>query len=162
VKTQHFVYTIYIQSSPQIVWHALVDPEMTKQYWSRHRNISDWRAGSPWQHADYDKPTTVDLLGRVLESRPPHRLVLSWAFPEDAENPAGHSRVAIDIALVAANIVRLTLTHSELPFDSPMFHGIVYGWPRVLSSLKSLIETGHALSITSVRPHPVGDAVAQK
>jgi uncharacterized protein YndB with AHSA1/START domain len=161
VKTQHFVYTTYIQSVPQIVWHALVDPEMTKQYWSRHQNVSDWRPGSSWKHVDYDRPGLVDLAGRVLESLPPRRLVLSWAFPEDLENEPVHSRVAIDIVTEAANIVRLTLIHSGLEFDSEMYHGIAHGWPRVLSSLKSLIETGHALPITAVRPHPVGAAVGR-
>lgn len=162
MKTQHFLYTVYIQSVPQIVWRALVDPEITKQYWSRHQNISDWRPGSPWKHADYDRPGLVDLAGRVLESVPPRRLVLTWAFPEDAENVQVHSRVMIDIVAEAANVVRLTLTHTGLEFDSEMYHGIAHGWPRVLSSLKSLIESGHALPITAVRPHPVTDAVGQR
>ena len=162
VKTQHFFYTIYIQSVPEIVWRALIDPEMTKQYRSRHQNVSDWRSGSSWKHVDYDHPGIVDLLGRVIESLPGRRLVLSWAFPEDVENVHVHSRVTIDIVAETANVVRLTLSHTGLEFDSEMYHGIAHGWPRVLSSLKSLIETGHALPITAVRPRPVTDAVGAR
>ena len=49
-----FVYVTYIQATPEKVWNALQDPEMTKDYWGRHRNRSDWKKGSPWQHESYD------------------------------------------------------------------------------------------------------------
>ena len=68
----------------------------------------------------------------------------------------------IDIVAETANVVRLTLSHTGLEFDSEMYHGIAHGWPRVLSSLKSLIETGHALPITAARPRPVTDAVGAR
>lgn len=55
-----FVYVTYIDSTPEKVWDALLDPEMTRRYWGRHRNASDWQAGSSWEHQDYDDAAVVD------------------------------------------------------------------------------------------------------
>jgi uncharacterized protein YndB with AHSA1/START domain len=77
-----------------------------------------------------------------VEVIPNKRLVLTWAEPAAAADAAGHSRVAIDIEVVG-EMVRLTVTHDEL--QPEMAKKIAAGWPRVLSSLKSLLETGRAL-----------------
>ena len=143
-----FVYVTYIASTPEKVWRALTDPEITKDYWGRHRNVSDWEPGSAWQHQDYDDPHIVDLVGKVVERAPSHRLVLTWAFPSDAYNPEKHSRVTF-LVEPFMETVRLTVTHEELEADSPMLHGISQGWPVVLSSLKTLLETGQALPMTT-------------
>ncbi len=78
-----FVYVIYIASTPEKVWNALLDGEMTKDYWGRHRNVSDWKPGSSWSHNDYDTGQ-ADVVGEVVEADPPHKLVLTWdsAKPE--------------------------------------------------------------------------------
>ena len=70
--------------------------------------------------------------------------MLTWAAPADAANPAKHSRVTFEVEPVA-DMVRLTVTHAELEPDSEMLRGISHGWPRVLSSLKTLLETGRPL-----------------
>jgi uncharacterized protein YndB with AHSA1/START domain len=137
-----FVYVIYIATTPEKLWNALIDGEMTKQYWGLTRNVSDWKAGSPWQHQDYDDPNIVKITGTVIESAPPRRLVLTWAWPSDAVDEAKHSRVTFDIEPFMENTVRLTVTHSELEPDSKMLHGITQGWPGVLSGVKTLLETG--------------------
>lgn len=142
-----FVYVIYISSTPEKVWDALLDGEMTKQFWGRSRNVSDWKVGSAWQHQNYDDPTIVDIVGKVVESTPPRRLVLTWASPADADD-AKHSRVTFDIE-PAFGSVRLTVTHEEL--DDEMLRGISQGWPAILSSLKSLLETGKPLEATTRR-----------
>jgi uncharacterized protein YndB with AHSA1/START domain len=80
----------------------------------------------------------------VLESVPNKRLVLAWGNVADAWDSAEHSRVAIDIETVG-EMVRLTVTHDELTAD--MQRKITNGWPRVLSSLKSFLETGRPLDI---------------
>jgi uncharacterized protein YndB with AHSA1/START domain len=126
------------------VWRALTDGEITRQYWSNHQNASDWRVGSPWRHEDHDNPAVVDIVGTVLESDRPYRLVVSWAAPTEAQDPAKHSRVTYDIA-EDGNIVRLTVTHDELEPGSGMERGISDGWPTVLSSLKTLLETGEPM-----------------
>lgn len=144
-----FVYVIYISTTQEELWNALTDGEMTKQYWARHRNVSDWKVGSTWQHQDYDDPGIVDLVGKVVENVPPRRLVLTWAFPADAENEAKHSRVTFLIEPFL-DAMRLTVAHEDLePGD--MLRGISQGWPVVVSSLKTLLETGQAMPMTTRR-----------
>jgi len=137
-----FVYVSYIQSTPEKVWNALIDPEITRKYWGNRHNASDWKAGSKWEHRDFDDPKLVDLVGRVLESTPPRRLVVTWAFPADEGDSAKTSRVTYDIEPFAEGVVRLTVTHDELEPDSEMLKGITAGWPVVVSMLKTLLETG--------------------
>ena len=138
-----FVYEIYIASTPEIVWKALLDGEFTRQYWERD-NVSDWKPGSPWEHRDSTADRVVRLLGEVVEASPPHRLVLTWAEPSDRERRERHSRVTFELESVAG-MVRLRITHEDLEPGSNMERNISQGWPRVLSSLKSLLETGRAL-----------------
>jgi uncharacterized protein YndB with AHSA1/START domain len=145
-----FVYVTYIHTTPDAVWQAIIDPEMTKSYWGLARNRSQWTPGAPWQHEDYEDAGTVRVTGTVLECDPPRRLVLSWVHPEDAGNAAKTSRVTFDIEPYM-EAVRLTVTHDELEPGSSMFSGISAGWPAVLSSLKTLLETGAALPMTQRR-----------
>lgn len=138
-----FVYVTYIATTPEKLWNALIDPEMTSKYWQAV-NESDWQPGSPWEHRRSDEERTLLLVGRVLESSPPRRLVLTWAFPADAASQEKHARVTFEIEQVRG-VVRLTVTHDHLEPDSEMLHGITDGWPKVLSSLKSLLEVGRPL-----------------
>jgi uncharacterized protein YndB with AHSA1/START domain len=138
-----FVYVTYIAARPEKVWQALLDGEFTRQYWS-HDNVSDWQKGSPWEHRGADPARTVDILGEVLEAEPPRRLVLTWFAPRDRARRERHSRVTFEIDPVA-DMVRLTVTHDHLEAASKMQRKITEGWPRVLSSLKSLLETGRPL-----------------
>lgn len=145
-----FVYVTYISTTPEKLWAALLDGEMTKQYWFGHRNVSDWKAGSVWKHQNCDDAGRVDIVGKVVESTPPRRLVLTWAFPADAENEANHSRVTFEIEPYH-DAVRLTVTHAELEPGSKMLDGITKGWPMVLSGLKTLLETAQPLAMTTER-----------
>jgi uncharacterized protein YndB with AHSA1/START domain len=138
-----FVYVTYIDSTPEKVWDALLDPQTTAKYW-QHENRSDWRPGSKWQHVRTDATGTVDLVGKVVESARPRRLVITWAFPADESRDEKHSRVTFEIESVHG-VVRLTVTHEDLEPGSDMLSGITDGWPKVLSSLKSLLEAGRAL-----------------
>ena len=138
-----FVYVIYIAATPEQVWHALIDGEFTRQYWG-HDNVSDWQPGSGWEHRRADASHALRLVGEVIVSRPPHHLVITWAEPKDRADRDRHSRVMFDIEPVG-KMVRLTVTHDNLDADSEMDGNIRRGWPRVLSSLKSLLETGRPL-----------------
>ena len=94
------------------------------------------------EHQIYDDASVVHACGTVLESKPPHRLVLSWAAPANKGVAAKTSRVTFEIE-PTPDSVKLSVIHSEL--DAEMHGMVAPGWPMVLSSLKTLLETGHAL-----------------
>lgn len=142
-----FVYVTYIRSTPEKVFEAITKPDIARRYWG-HENVSDWRVGSQWEHVRANEERAVRLVGRVVESAPPTRLVITWASPAQADDPASHSRVTFEIAEYEA-MVRLTVTHDELEAGSDMAKGIGKGWPIVLSSLKSYLETGQAIDVFS-------------
>ncbi|HTL46993.1 MAG TPA: SRPBCC family protein [Verrucomicrobiae bacterium] len=144
MKKPDFVYTTYIKSTPEKVWQALTTPEFTRQYW-KYENISDWKKGSDWVHRDPngEKGKNVFVEGKVLESSPPNRLVLSWIDPA---NKADESRVTFEIKLIG-ELVRLDVVHGDFKADTDMPERISGGWPRVLSGLKTLLETGKAIDI---------------
>ena len=140
-----FVYVIYVASTPEKVWQGLLDPEFTRQYWG-HENVSDWKPGSKWEHIRANDERTVELVGKVIEVSPPTRLVITWANASQASDPSAASRVTFEIEEYEA-MVRLTVTHDELVAGSGMANGIKKGWPVVLASLKSLLETGQGLDV---------------
>jgi len=138
-----FIYAIYIRGTLEQVWNGLLDARFTRQYWA-HENVSDWKAGSRWEHRRTDAARTLDLVGEVIESSPPRRLVLTWAEPADQAKRDKHSRVTFELEAIE-DMVRLTIAHEALAAGSEMLRKISAGWPRVLSSLKSLLETGKPL-----------------
>jgi uncharacterized protein YndB with AHSA1/START domain len=133
-----FHYTTFIKSTPDQVWAAITTPEFTRQYWG-NANFSDWKPGSRWEH----RPTVgaAMVTGIVRESVPPTRLVLTWAAPGEHDDLAKHSQVTFEIEMIK-DMVRLHVTHDHLVEGSDMVKRISGGWPRVLSSLKSYLETG--------------------
>ncbi|MGW1784095.1 ArsR/SmtB family transcription factor [Streptomyces sp. NPDC002143] len=137
-----FVYVTYIASTPERVWEALTDADLTAAYWG-HSNVSDWRPGSRWEHVRTDGSGIADVVGTVVESEPPTRLVTTWASPDEEGRPDRQSRVTFDIR-PHADIVRLTVTHEDL-LDEGALADVSLGWPAVLSNLKSLLETGRTL-----------------
>ena len=140
-----FVYVTYIRSTPEKVFEAITRPEIARRYWG-HENVSDWRPGSTWQHVRANEERTVQLVGKVVEVSPPTRLVITWANPAQADDPDSTSRVTFDVAPYD-EMVRLTVIHDELEVGSAMAKGIQQGWPIVLSSLKSLLETGQGIDV---------------
>ncbi|MBB5806786.1 uncharacterized protein YndB with AHSA1/START domain [Saccharothrix ecbatanensis] len=133
-----FVYVTYIESTPERVWEALTDADVTAEYWGR-RNISDWQVGSTWSHRRVDGSEVDDVVGEVVEADPPRRLVVTWADPAE---PSATSTVTFRVEPHGA-IVRLTVTHAGLAEAESA--QAASGWAAVLSNLKSLLETGHVL-----------------
>jgi uncharacterized protein YndB with AHSA1/START domain len=139
-----FTYTTYIVSTPDQVFEAITTPEIARRYWG-HANVSDWKPGSRWEHVR-NGTGAVGIVGQVEENRPPRQLVVTWASASEAGDPAKHSRVTFGL-VPFDGMVQLTVTHDELEPGSGMAAGISKGWPIVLSSLKSFLETGEALDV---------------
>ena len=137
-----FVYVTYIESTPERIWHALTDADTTAAYWG-HRNVSDWREGSRWQHVRLDGSEIADVVGTVVEISPPERLVTTWVDPTRPDGEENPTRVTFDLEPYG-DIVRLTVIHEDLASDADL-DAVACGWPAVLSNLKSLLETGRAL-----------------
>ncbi len=133
-----YIYTTYIKTTAEKVWAAITNPEFTRQYWG-HDNVSDWKVGSTWQHVTSEGQARI--VGQVLESVPPNRLVLSWANPA---NPTDESRVTFEIDTIE-DMVRMNVMHGNFKAGSSMAEAVAKGWPRVLSSMKTFLETGKAL-----------------
>jgi uncharacterized protein YndB with AHSA1/START domain/DNA-binding transcriptional ArsR family regulator len=130
-----YVYVTYIESTPERVWDALTSADLTAQYWG-HANVSDWQAGSRWEHRRVDGSGVADVIGTVLAADRPRQLMITFDGP-GAEPPGGPSTVTFEI-------VRLTVTHQNLA-DGDALEAVSAGWPAVCANLKSLLETGHVL-----------------
>ena len=135
------VYTTYIRSTPKVVWAAITRPQFTRQYWGEMTNVSDWKKGSKWEH--HNPEHEVWVTGKVMECIPPKRLVLTWADPDDLKDK---SRVTFELEKIE-DMVCLTVTHDKFPAGSTMAGKVSKGWPKVLSSLKTFLETGKGLNI---------------
>jgi uncharacterized protein YndB with AHSA1/START domain len=147
-----FVYVIYIRTTPEKLWHALLDPEFTRQFWLGTWQDCEWKRGASWKLMIPDG--RVGDSGEVLEIDPPRRLVLKWRNEFKPELKAeGYSRMTYELE-PQGTTVRLTLTHEIDKTDSKFIEGVSKGWPSVFSSLKSLLETGE--SIEETRSWPKG------
>jgi len=142
-----FVYVTYIRSTPEQLWQALTDGELTSRYWFGRRVQSDWRVGSRVVFFADDERLTDS--GQVFECERPCRLSYSWTveFIEELRREPP-SRVTFELKRVA-DVVKLTLTHAQSGAGSSSLKGVGEGWSIILSSLKSMLETGEPLAITS-------------
>jgi uncharacterized protein YndB with AHSA1/START domain len=135
-----FVYVTFIRTTPEQLWAALTSPDIMKQYWFDMHQESDWRPGSPWRLLFADG--RVADTGEILEADPPRRLVIRWRnefLPEiKAEGPA----LCTYQIEPADDAVKLTVTHAMDRANSRFIEKVSGGWPRILSNLKSLLETG--------------------
>jgi uncharacterized protein YndB with AHSA1/START domain len=148
-----FVYVTYIAAPAEKVWQALTEPHLTEKYWFGFRVRANGNAGEHMTaHDPAGKEVHRDI---ILVSEPPRRLVYAWRPLYDEFKHERPSRVTIDITPMEGQ-VRLTVTHDEFEEGSVVFEKIIVGWPSVLSSLKSYLETGRAL------PSAVWDAPPNK
>jgi uncharacterized protein YndB with AHSA1/START domain len=153
-----FVYESYIRTTPQKLWSALTeDVEFMKQYWFGVHCESQWTAGSSWKMINPDG-RILDS-GEIVEAQPPKRLVIRWRHQNKPELTAeGDSLCTIELE-PSGSVVKLSITHTIERDPSKFIEAVSGGWPKIVSNLKSLLETGSAV-LTD--PYPSERALAAK
>ena len=137
-----FVYVIYIASTQEKVWRALTDPDTTEKYWFGYRVAANGKVGD---YMTAKSPSGYEAhRDNILESDPPRRLSYAWRPLYAGMKDERPSRVTIELTPHKGQ-VRLTIVHDDFDEGSKVFEAISKGWPAVLSSLKSWLETGKAL-----------------
>ena len=138
-----FVYVTYIRTTPEKLWQALTDQQFIRQYWFDMVIECAWQVGSPWKMAFPDgKPADT---GKILEIDPPRRMVIHWEHqwkPEIKEE--GPSRCTIELE-PSGEAVKLTISHEIERPKAKLIEAVSGGWPRIVSNLKSLLETGQVV-----------------
>jgi uncharacterized protein YndB with AHSA1/START domain len=150
MNDSRFVYVTYIRTTPEKLWKALIDPEFTRRLWSETWQDCEWKPGTTWRLMIPDG--RVADAGEVVEIEPQRRLVLRWRnefMPELREE--GYSRMTYEIEKKGES-VKLTVIHEIERGGSKLIDAVSGGWPMILSSLKSLLETGQALEETKRWP----------
>ena len=145
-KEVSFTYDIFIGASAGNVWKGLTDGEITKDYVYGTRFESKLKKGDPYAYLGDGDFKVVE--GQVLEVEKGSRLVLSWkANYDDAVAKENPSRVAFELTSSGPSMTKLTLVHDGFKDDSAGYAGSKEGWPLMLSSLKSILETGRSLEV---------------
>jgi uncharacterized protein YndB with AHSA1/START domain len=144
MRKPEFIYVSYIETTPEKLWQALTSSDFTKRYWWNTSVVSDWKVGSPFSLVMDGITTDV---GEVLEVDRPRRL--SYTFHHvlsEASRKERPTKVVFNLEPYG-KLVKLTLTHEDFEEGSVILDGISKGWPAILSSLKSMLESGTALVI---------------
>jgi uncharacterized protein YndB with AHSA1/START domain len=144
-----FVYVTYIRSTPEKLWSALTeDSEFMKQYWFGVHCESQWTAGSSWKMIGPEGQLFDS--GEILEAEPSKRLVIRWENQKPELKAEGNSICTIELEPNGSS-VKLTITHTIEREQSKLIEAVSGGWPKIMSNLKSLIETG---SVVIGQPYP--------
>jgi uncharacterized protein YndB with AHSA1/START domain len=153
-----FVYVSYIRTTPELLYRALTEPAFMKRYWGVVVQ-TDWEVGSAitWERSGLRQSDPRQV---VLEADPPRRLSYTWHAISPEWNPSLSeercrlaaaeplSRVAFELE-ADGELVKLTVLHDHFETDSVVAQMVAKGWPLVISSLKSLLETGETQPATA-------------
>jgi uncharacterized protein YndB with AHSA1/START domain len=138
-----FVYVTFIRTTPEKLWQALIEPEFTRQFWGETWQESEWKPGASWRLMIPDG--RVGDSGEILEIEPGRKLVLAWRNDFRPELHAeGYSRMTYELEK-QGDVVKLTVIHQMDKPGSKLIDAVSNGWPMILASLKSLLETGESL-----------------
>lgn len=147
------VYVTYIRTTQDKLWHALTDAEFMKQYWFGMHCESEWTAGSSWKLVS--SGGQVFDAGEIVEAKPPKRLVIRWRHQSKPELAAeGDSLCTMELEPIGA-AVKLCITHTIEREPSKLIEAVSGGWPKIISNLKSLLETG-AIALEEAYPKSAG------
>ena len=150
-----FAYVTYIRTTPEKLWSALTDVESMRQYWFGMRCESQWKPGSWWKLVAGDGQ--VMDAGEIVEAEPPRRLVIRWQHQKRPELKAeGHSLCTMELEPAGA-AVKLSITHTIEREGSKLIEAVSGGWPKIMSNLKSLLETG-SVALQEIYPAKSADA----
>ena len=144
-----FVYVTYIDTTPEKLWQALTTTGLIRRYWSGRTNESKWRKGAVLESRSPDGE--LEWHGKIVEAKRFRKL--SYTF-EVVGSKEGASQVIFDIERPKrtdshqSRAIKLTVTHEGFAAESRVYAGVKEGWPTILSSLKSLLETGRAIRFT--------------
>jgi uncharacterized protein YndB with AHSA1/START domain/DNA-binding transcriptional ArsR family regulator len=155
MESNSFVYTTYIEAPPELVWQGITDPAFTRRYWGMEFE-TDWTPGSPIAFVHSKRGVRVaDDQMIIKEYDPFRRLSFTWeAYTQELGDAIGftaeflehaakepRSTASFDLS-VEGDQTRLTVTHSGFSSGSVVFPDISGGWPKVMSWLKSFLESG--------------------
>jgi uncharacterized protein YndB with AHSA1/START domain len=150
MSSSRFVYVIHIATTPEKLWAALTQPEFTKRYWCETWQESGWKPGASWKAMIPDG--RIADAGEIKVYDKPKKLVLTWENQFIPEMKAeGHSTLTYELEQMPSS-VKLTLTHEIALAKSKLIDAVSQGWPSLMSSLKTMLETGEPLSETTKWP----------
>ena len=140
-----FIYVTYIRTTPDKLWSALTNPEFIRQYWLGVHAEAEWKSGGAWKLVLPDG--RIADTGEIVTFEPEKLLVIRWHHELMPELKAeGASLCTMEIEPVAADAVKLTVTHSMEREGAKFIGAVSTGWPQILSNLKSLLETGAVIT----------------
>ena len=135
-----FIYVTYIRTTPKELWRALTTPEFMAQYWLGARAEAEWRKGGPWKLVLSDG--RVADAGEIVDFEPERLLAIKWRNEWSEELKAeGWSMCTMELEPMD-DAVKLTVCHTMERENAKLIGAVGGGWPRILSNLKSLLETG--------------------
>jgi len=144
-----FTYVTYIRTTPEKLWTALTDAAFIKQYWFNMDVDSTFKKGAPWKLSSEDGRLFDS--GSIVESDPPRRLVIRWQHMIKPELQAeGDSLCTMELE-PSDGAVRLSIVHSIERDASKFIEAVSGGWPKIISNLKSLLETG-SIAVSEAYP----------
>ncbi|MEV6315494.1 SRPBCC domain-containing protein [Streptomyces sp. NPDC051776] len=132
-------FDLYIRATPEQVWQALTDPELVPRWRFGMSFDTDWRTGSPLTSR------APDGSGTVTQCLPGRRLAYDWIQTDQPESNGGHSSTVMYELGAMGEVTQLSVVHSNLDEEGLFLKVVRPGWPMLLSSLKTLLETGEPL-----------------
>ena len=141
--SDRFLYVTYIRTTPEKVWDALMDPKLNKLYWFGAFMQSEWKKGADWKIV-LDDGRVADT-GEIVEIEKPKKIVIKWRNEFMPELKAeGWSRCTIELE-PTGEMVKLSILHEIDKDGSKFIQAVSGGWPKIMSGLKTLLETGKPL-----------------